>query len=89
MHAEFTAAILLVVEVILFQQLVAPLLEPAFPPILFPEEGIRIERGGTASGFIDLLQAFPARRGEGSGEYGETMLGGVAGCLCQAQCEAL
>ena len=33
--------------------------------------------------------AFPARRGEGSGEYGETMLGGVAGCLCQAQCEAL
>ena len=31
MHAEFTAAILLVVEVILFQQLVAPLLDTIVP----------------------------------------------------------
>ena len=69
--------------------MVAPVLKSAFPPVLFPEEGARVERGGTASGFIDLFQAFPARRGEGSGEYGETVFGGVAGCLCQAQGEAL
>ena len=65
LHAEFTAAILLVIEIILFQQLVASLLEPALPPILFPEEGARIECGGTASCFIDFVPGFSSAKRQG------------------------
>ena len=41
MEAEFAAAIELVVERILFEELVAAVLESAFAPVLGPEDGDR------------------------------------------------
>jgi hypothetical protein len=43
-HAELAAAVLLVVEVVLLQQLVATLLKPALTPILGPEFTLNVER---------------------------------------------
>ena len=44
--------------------------------------------GGRPTGLVDLLQALPARGGQGGGEEGKAMLGGIAGRLVQAQQEA-
>ena len=88
-HTELTSAILLVVESIFFKELVSPVLQSSFSPVLFPEDGAGIEGGGTASCFVYLVEAFPTGRGEGSGEQAETMSRGITGGLCQAVGEAL
>ena len=45
-------------------------------------------RGGGPARFVDLVEALPARRGEGGGEQAEAVLGGIGGRGLQTQGEA-
>ena len=87
--AEFAAAVLLVVEVVFAEELVAAVLESSFPPVLCPEGGAWDGLLGGESCLADLLEAFPAGGGEGGGEVLD------AECLCleggggEADAEAL
>lgn len=56
--AEFTAAVQLVIEVILFEELVAAVLQSAFPPVLFPKDCTGIKGGCPFSRFVYLVEAF-------------------------------
>ena len=61
-HTEFTAAIKLVVEVILLYDLKATFLKTVFTPVLVPPDWRFIFAKLTASpkaGFIDLVERFP------------------------------
>ena len=87
-HTEFTSAVQLVVEGVFLEQLVAPFLQAAFAPVLFPEDGAGAGCGGAPSGFVDLVEVFPARGGKGGGEHPEPVQGGVAGGGGEAQGEA-
>ena len=88
-HAEFAPTVLLVVEGVFLEQLVAPFLQAAFAPVLFPKLGTGIAGGGAASGFVNLVEAFPARRGKGCGKEGKAVFGGIAGGFGEAQGKAL
>ena len=88
-HAELAAAILLVVEAILAQQLVAAVAEAALTPVLRPEHGAWHGGLGRMAGKGDLLQALPARRGQRGGEMNDAQLASLAGGGQQTHVEAL
>lgn len=69
--AEFAAAVALVVEGVLFEELVAALLKSCFAPVLEPEEG----NGGRGK-----ERGAGGERMGGSGEGGEVLLG-LKSCL--------
>jgi hypothetical protein len=56
LSAEFTAAVQLVIEVILFEELVAAVLQSAFPPVLFPKDCTGIKGGCPFSRFVYLVK---------------------------------
>lgn len=87
--AEFTPAILLIVEVIFAQQLVAALLQSALSPVLIPEGHVGHCLFGLMTRTIDLLQALPATGGQRSGKIFESKLPGLLCCHRQPQGEAL
>lgn len=70
--AELAAAVLLVVEGIIFQELVAAVLKTTLAPVLCPEEGGGDGGLGRETCLGDLVEAFPTGRGEGGGEVGDS-----------------
>lgn len=87
--AEFAAAVLLVVEIVVFDELEAALLKAAFTPVLVPPGDIGIEGGGITAGFVDLVEAFPAGGGKGGGDDLEAVLMGIAGSPLKTETETL
>ena len=76
--AEFATAVQLVIEIILFEELVAAVLQSAFPPVLLPKDCTGIKGGCPFSRFVYLVEALPARRREGSGKDREAVFGSIA-----------
>ena len=100
--AEFAAAVLLVVELVFVEELVAAVLEAGFAPVLGPEEGegvgmrwcrIMLNGGdgllGEETCLVDLVEALPAGGGEGGGEVGDAELLGLEGGGGETDAEAL
>lgn len=87
--AEFAAAVLLVVEIVVFDELEAALLKAALTPVLVPPGDIGIEGGGITAGFVDLVEAFPAGGGKGGGDDLEAVLLGIAGSPLKTETETL
>lgn len=88
-HAEFAAAVLLVVELVFAEELVAAVLEAAFAPVLGPEGGAFDSLLGLEARLSDLVKAFPAGGGKGGGEVGDAKLLGLEGGGGEADAEAL
>ena len=62
-HAKLASAVLLVVEIVFAEELVATFLKSVLAPILWPEGSALHGFLGCKSGLVDLLQIFPTRRG--------------------------
>ena len=73
-HAKFTTAVLLIVEIVLFQQLVAPFIQPPLAPVLSPVCSSFHLRLGKETCLINLLQALPSRGSKSSGEVSQAKL---------------
>ena len=87
-HTELTSAVLLVVEAILAQQLVAPVAESSLAPVLGPEHRAGHGLLGRQTGSGDLLDALPSRRGQRGGEILQPQLARLLGGSCETQGEA-
>lgn len=87
--AELAAAVLLVVEIVLLDELEAAFLKAAFAPVPVPPDDIGIEGDGMTAGLVDLVEAFPAGGGEGGGDDPEAMLMGIRGSTLKADTETL
>ena len=95
-NREFAATILLVVETILLQQLVASLLQAPFTPVLGPKShrvrtvAVVIHRTlRSLSGTLNLLQTLPTAGGQRSGKIADSQFLSLPCRLHEAQHEAL
>ena len=86
---ELAAAVLLVVELILSEQLVAALLKASFAPVLRPEGHAREGLLSSEPRTVDLLQVLPAAGGQRRGKTAEAPLRGRLCRRHQPQAEAL
>ena len=86
---EFTATILLIVEGIFTQQLVAAVAQSSLPPVLCPEHRAGYAGLGCEPCFSDLFDTLPARRCQGGGEMNHAKTLGLPGCLQESEPEAL
>ena len=88
-NAELATAVLLVVESVLVEQLVATILQASLAPVLCPEGGAGNGRLGAQTRLGDLLQALPTGRGKRGGEICQPQFFGLQGCCLQPIREAL
>ena len=86
---ELASAVLLVIEVVLLEQLVATLLESALAPVLSPELGSWSNLFCHMSCPLYLFQTLPATGGQRGGEIAEAQLLSLESCLGQSQRKAL
>ena len=88
-HGELAAAVLLVVEAILLEQLVATVLQSALAPVLIPERGAGNGLLRRLPCPVDLLQALPSAGGQGGSEVTDSQLRGFTCRGQQSHAEAL
>lgn len=77
-HRELTAAIQLVVEAILLDNLKSALLEAAFPPVFRPKRDIGVLRHRETTGLFDLFEALPPARRQSCRNHRKAVLMGVS-----------
>lgn len=73
-HRELTAAISLVVEVVLLDNLEPAFLKAAFPPVLRPERDIGVLLHREITSLLDLFEAFPPTRRQSCGNHRKAVL---------------
>lgn len=73
-HRELTAAIQLVVEVVLLDNLEPAFLKAAFPPVLRPERDIGVLLHREITSLLDLFEAFPPTRRQSCGNHRKAVL---------------
>ena len=96
-YGEFTAAVLLIVEVVLLQKLVATLLKATLTPVLSPEDYAgRCHRCSCidqlfclVAGALYLLQALPTAGSQCGSKIFDAKFLGLLGCLDESQGKAL
>ena len=88
-HAELATAVLLIVEIIFVEQLVATILKSTLAPILCPEDGAWNSCLGAQTSLRDLLKTLPTGRGECGGEILQAQCFGLQGGNLQPIGEAL
>ena len=76
-EAEFAAAVLLLVEVVLTDDFDAAFAQAAFAPVLVPESDAANLLGGPFAGLINLVEAFPTRRCQSGCENLKAVGGGI------------
>ena len=75
---ELAAAPELIVEAVLSNDGVSPLLKPSLAPVHIPPGDIREQTAGIGAGSIDLRQILPSGRCQCGGEHVEAVLRGVS-----------
>ena len=86
---ELTATILLIIETIRLEQLIAPLLQATLAPVLCPEHSAGHGLFRRPSCPFYLFQVLPATGSQRGSEVFHAEFGCLVGRSCQPQCEAL
>ena len=71
-HGKLATAVLLVIEVKFFQQLIPPFIKAALAPVLRPERRLRHRRLCQMTCTLNLFQTLPSAGGQCRGEIADT-----------------
>ena len=76
-HAEFAAAVLLVVEIVLADYFKATLLKAALAPVVVPPDDTVCPVTSPPAGFVDLIEGLPSGGSQSRGDDPDTPLAGI------------
>ena len=88
-HAEFAAAVELIIKIHLFDDFSPALLQSALAPILGPPSHIIISSAGFLAGKIDLVQILPTGRSQSRSKDMETVRMSISSSPAEPVAEAL
>ena len=88
-HGKFATTVLLVVELVFLEQLIAAFVQTTLAPVLCPKGDTFNLLFSCMTGTFYLFKAFPSGRGQSGSKILNVQFFGHLGCCCQTQGETL